>query len=64
MNSFSEKKKKKSRVGLITEEGKNICPPNKIVQNVFDIQTLLQMSMNTVLKLCFKTIIIKYNAYF
>ena len=46
MNSFSEKR----RAGLITEEGKNICPPNKIVQKVFDIKTLLQMFMNTVLK--------------
>ena len=55
MNGFSEK----SRAGLITEEGENICSPNKIVQ-----KTLLQMFMNTVLKLYFKTIIIKYNAYF
>ena len=34
---------KKSRAGLITEaeEGENIYPPNKIVQNVFDTRTLL-----------------------
>ena len=37
MNDFSEE----SRAGLFTEEGGNICPPNKIAQNVFDIKTLL-----------------------
>ena len=39
MNGFSEK----SRAGLTTEaeEGKNIHPSNKIVQNVFDTKTLL-----------------------
>ena len=26
--------KKVAGAGLFTEEGKNICPPNKIVQNV------------------------------
>ena len=59
MNGFSEK----SRTGLYTEEGKNIYPPNKIVQNVFDTRTLLEIFMNTVLKLYFETII-KYNGYF
>ena len=41
MNSFSEKSR--LPVGLITEaeEGENIYPPNKIVQNVFDTNTLL-----------------------
>ena len=35
--------REKSRAGLVTEaeEGENICPPNKIVQNVFDTKTLL-----------------------
>ena len=35
--------RKKCRAGLITEaeEGKNIYPPNKIAQNVFDTKTLL-----------------------
>ena len=34
---------KKSRAGQTTEaeEGENIYPPNKIVQNVFDTKTLL-----------------------
>ena len=32
---------KESRAGLFSEEGENICPPNNIVQNVFDIKTLL-----------------------
>ena len=36
MNGFSEK----SRAGLFTEEGENICHPN-IAQNVFDKKTLL-----------------------
>ena len=44
--------------------GEIFSPPNKIVQNVFDTKTLLYIFMNTVLKLYFKTIIIKYNAYF
>ena len=32
-----------SRAGLITEaeEGENIYPPNKIVQNIFDTKTML-----------------------
>ena len=54
----------KSRAGLFTEEGENICPPNEIAQNIFDIKTLLYIFINTVLKLYFKTIIMKYNAYF
>ena len=39
MNGFSER----SKAGLITEaeEGGNIYPPNKIVQNVFDTKKLL-----------------------
>ena len=32
---------KKSRASLFTEEGGNICPPNKIDQNVFDVKTFL-----------------------
>ena len=32
MNGFSEKK---SRAALFNEEGENICPANKIVQNAF-----------------------------
>ena len=47
------------RAVLFTDEGEKMCPPNKIVQNVFDIKTLLQIFMNTVFKLYFKTIIIK-----
>ena len=37
MNGFLEK----SRAGLIIEEGENIYPSNKIVQNIFDTKTLL-----------------------
>ena len=36
MNSFSEKK-----VGQVYLPVENICPENKIVQNGFDIKTLL-----------------------
>ena len=37
MNGFSEK----SRAGLFTEEGENICPPNEIAQNIFDIKNIV-----------------------
>ena len=52
MNGFSEK----SRAALITEaeEGENIYPPNKIVQNVFDTKNIVIDIYEYIVKIIFQ----------
>ena len=53
MNGFSEE----SKAVLFTEEGENICPPNKIVHNVFLLKNIVIDIYEYSVKIIFRSLL-------